>query len=85
MVICGLVSYLFQALNSTPVKVASFIKDALYSLRYGAMMSEFGVFFIHGLDLELEGVIPEIRQKDSHFVSFEARIKVYKGKVRDYG
>ncbi|KIK55301.1 hypothetical protein GYMLUDRAFT_62591 [Collybiopsis luxurians FD-317 M1] len=40
-------------------------------------MSDFGMFFLHELDLKLEGVIPCIWQKDTNFVTFEAKLKVY--------
>lgn len=71
----GIVSYLLQALTSTPTNVPPFVTDALYTLQYGHVVARFGIFFLHELDLSLEHVIPGIRKKDTHLVSFQAGYK----------
>ncbi|KAJ3804177.1 hypothetical protein F5876DRAFT_83622 [Lentinula aff. lateritia] len=42
IIISGLLSYLFQALNSTPVIVPSFVRDALSVLQYGTVIATCG-------------------------------------------
>lgn len=79
--LCGIISYLLQALTSTPVKVPTFVNDALYTLQYGAVIGEFGMFFLHNMSLEHERVIPFIRQYDTHVAIFQAGYKVLPTRV----
>lgn len=81
VILCGLISYLMQALTSTPVNVPSFVTDALYVLDFGVVMAKFGTFFLHELDLRRSKVLPRIREKDTPGIEFQGGIKLLPTKV----
>ncbi|KAJ3738430.1 hypothetical protein EV360DRAFT_90552 [Lentinula raphanica] len=80
VILSGLVSYLMQSITSTPVRVPSFVRKALGELRYGAVMAQFGQFFISDIDFKLELVIDEIEDRDTAGVYAEAQLEFRKTK-----
>ena len=82
VILCGLISYLMQALTSTPVNVPAFVNDALYVLEFGVVMAKFGTFFLHELNLGMESVVPRIRARDTPTIKFQAGVKILPTKVK---
>ncbi|KAK7433665.1 hypothetical protein VKT23_020640 [Stygiomarasmius scandens] len=83
LVLCGLISYLMQAIISTPVLVPTFVREALRNLYFGAVMARCGMFFLHDLDLAKANLIPSIRQKDDYLIWKEANININLPKAMD--
>lgn len=52
LTLSGLMSYLLQALMSTPVNVPRSVREALLELTFGANVARFGAFFLSDLDLD---------------------------------
>ncbi|KAJ7148192.1 hypothetical protein C8R43DRAFT_952798 [Mycena crocata] len=61
----GLVAFMLQSLNSTPQRVESFVRRALGLVRFDGVMSRYGMFFLHNLEITHPTVIPEIDEVDA--------------------
>ncbi len=65
LILSGVLSYLYQSVVSTPVKVHTFVRRALAELLYGNVVARFGMFFLHNLDVTLEeSIFPELSAVD---------------------
>ena len=60
----GLHQFLMQSIIFTPPITETFVRNALYILRYRANIAQQGMFFLHELDLTLESCHPELPEKD---------------------
>ena len=64
----GLHQFLMQSIIFTPPITETFVRNALYILRYRANITRQGMFFLHELDLTLESCHPELPEKDDLFI-----------------
>jgi len=59
---------MMQSVLYTPPRVESFVREALAALQYKRHCDIFGMFFLDGYDIKLQGVVPGILQKDDSAV-----------------
>ncbi|KAF8324807.1 hypothetical protein F5887DRAFT_902070 [Amanita rubescens] len=67
-ILTGLHQFLMQSIVFTPPITETFVRNALYLLRYQANIARQGMFFLHELDLTLDSCHPELPEKDDLFV-----------------
>ena len=67
-ILTGLHQFLMQSIIFTPPITETFVRNALYILRYQANVARQGMFFLNELDLTLESCHPELPEKDDLFV-----------------
>lgn len=63
LIIC-VTSFMMQSVLYTPPRVESFVREALAALQYKRHCDVFGIFFLDGYNIKLQGVVPGILQKD---------------------
>ncbi|KAF8989873.1 hypothetical protein BDZ89DRAFT_1152177 [Hymenopellis radicata] len=83
LIMAGLLSYLYQSVMSTPVKVPTFVTESLAHLHFGNVVSRYGMFFLQSLDVTLEEtVLPEITDIDDYGVETALNVKAKRAKNR---
>lgn len=85
IILSGILSYILQALMSTPVNQKSFTTAALAELRLGSTVAHQGLFFLHTLNLNMEKSFGlGLDATDTYDVINQSKVRLLPRKVTFY-